>query len=334
MRLGVIWDSNSSAAYYRAFAPMRLMEQRGHHVVWPSDERGDPDIERLAECEVVHAYRRLDVESQQKLRELAAAGVAITWDNDDDLAALPRESPRYGVNGGSKGEALFRRSVRAAKLAARVTVPTETLAARYRQEGVPSVTVIPNAVSTAEFRRRRPHAGILIGWVAGQEHRADLVRLPIVQALTALQAGRVDVHVESIGLDLGLEHRYRHRAFVPLGDLPEQMARFDIGIAPLADIPFNLARSDIKVKEYAASGVAWLASDLAPYGHLGPSNGGDLVPADGWLPALERLVGDAALRRLRARAGRAWARTQTIHATGDLWEATFREAAGGSTDVL
>src|SRR5207249_1565318 len=73
-------------------------------------------------------------------------------------------------------------------------------------------------------------------------------------------------------------------------ELPHRIGSFDIGLAPLADLPGNRARSDIKVKEYAASGVPWLASPVGPYVQLGEEQGGRLVPDDLWFEALDRLV--------------------------------------------
>src|SRR5207244_6851767 len=103
---------------------------------------------------------------------------------------------------------------------------------------------------------------------------------------------------------------------------------FDVGIAPLVDIPMNCARSDIKLKEYAASGVPWLASPVGPYAGLGEEQGGRLVPEDGRLDALERLVTQPGEREQLGRKGEAWARGQTIEAVADRWERVFAEAAG------
>lgn len=319
IRIGVAWDKDTSAAHYRAFDPARALERRGHTVIWPRDPAGEIDVDRLMGCDVMLVYRRFDDESQAALQELIDAGIPLVRDNDDDLAHLPRESPRYAVLGGTKGQVLFRKAVWAARTATIATVPTVPLATRYRESGVPNVCVIPNAVSPG-FRPRRSHRGTIIGWIAGREHLAELARLPIVESLAWIQKRHAEVHVEAIGVDLGLVERYRHDSFVPFGQLPERMARFDLGLAPLADLTFNASRSDIKVKEYAASGVAWLASDRTPYGLYGRDQGGDLVADDRWPEKLDRLIRDHGARRALAKAGRAWSQRQTINATVRLWE--------------
>lgn len=55
---------------------------------------------------------------------------------------------------------------------------------------------------------------------------------------------------------------------VPLYELPDVYANFDIGIVPLNDIPFNRAKSFIKGLEYAAAGIPFVASDLPEYRYL------------------------------------------------------------------
>jgi glycosyltransferase involved in cell wall biosynthesis len=135
------------------------------------------------------------------------------------------------------------------------------------------------------------------------------------------------VRVECIGVDLGLPERYRHHSTVPFKELPRRIGGFDMGIAPMVDITFNQGRSDIKLKEYAASGVPWLASPVGPYLGLGEEQGGRLVPDEGWFEALDRLVSQGRERRRLGREGKKWAKTQTIDAMADRWERVFLAAA-------
>lgn len=326
MRIGVVWDPDTSAANYRALYPLREMVVRGHTVVWPEGPDGVPDLDRLWGCDVIHAYRRFDRASLEILSAARRMGSAIVWDNDDDLAAIPEESPRHRETGGVRGERIFRETVAAAKLASVVTVPTPAMAELYRSVGIPRVVVLANRVLPLGERARVSHPGCRIGWIAGMEHQADIARLGIRGALERVQDRHPHVDVVSIGVDIGLSERYVHRRFVPFGDLPGEIGGFDIGIAPLSDIPFNRTRSDIKVKEYAACGVPWLASDSTAYRGLGPQQGGELVGDDEWFQSLDRLVGDADRRRRLGRAGRSWAATQTIRRAAREWEAVFEGA--------
>ena len=322
MRLGVVFEPNS-AAFYRAIDPMRVMEERGHTVVWPgTDGRGD--ARKLSGCDMVHVYRRADAELQQLMRQ----GMPLTYDNDDDFTNVPRESPDYKKVGGANGIRIHALTVRMAKQARCFTTTNEVLAQRYRDDGVERIEVIPNLVAADVPRPRAGHKGFVIGWVGGVDHRADVARIPIKEALERLQAKYPDVHVECIGVDLSLKERYRHDGFVPFRELPARIGGWDLGIAPLADIPANRVRSDIKIKEYAASGVPWLASPVGPYAGHGEEQGGMLVPDDGWLEALEGMVtmGWWARRGVTGKAAK-WGRRSTIDAAADRWVQLFTSAA-------
>jgi glycosyltransferase involved in cell wall biosynthesis len=333
MRLGVIWEPNSNA-HYRAIEPMKAMARRGHQIVWPPDGLGDPTPRRLAGCQVVHVYRRANNETRRALAELARVGVAITYDNDDDFMAVPKESPLYKTTGGLAGQRIFAETAKLARTARAFSTPSPALADKYSAAGVEHVEVIPNQLGPDVFRPRRRHDGIVIGWVAGHEHAADAARIGIADALKRILAEHPGVRVECIGVDLKLPERYTHDRTVPFDELPGRIGGFDIAIAPLAAIPYNLTRSDIKLKEYAASEVPWLASPVGPYAALGEEQGGRLVPDDGWFEALDRLISRPRERKRLSRKARKWAKRQTIDATADRWEQLFAGAASHGRDVF
>jgi glycosyltransferase involved in cell wall biosynthesis len=306
---------------------MNAMARRGHEIVWPGTN-GKVDMRPLSRCDVVHVYRRAADDMQQVLAALAQAGTPITYDNDDDFTAVPMESPDYKRFGGLTGQRFFTKTVKAARIARCFTTTNEVLAQKYRALGVERVEVIPNCLSPDVSRPRHGHEDVVVGWIAGIDHKADVARIAIGDALKRLLGKHRDVRMECIGVDLGLPERYKHDAHVPFPELPRRIGGFDIGIAPLADIPCNWARSDIKLKEYAASGVPWLASPIGPYVGLGEEQGGRLVSDDGWLEALDRMVSRERERRRLARKARKWAKHQTIDAVADRWEQVLAAAAG------
>jgi glycosyltransferase involved in cell wall biosynthesis len=303
------------------------MERRGHDVVWPADAQGRADVKRLAGCDLVHVYRSGDDETWQALRQLSRLGTPLTYDNDDDFTAIAKESPTYSSMSGARGRRLFEMTVRVAQLARCFTTTTQAMAEKYRRAGIERIEVIGNYLAPDVTRPRIHHDGVVIGWIAGIEHQADAQRLRIADVFERLLAKHPTVHLESIGVNLGLKSHYRHDPHVPFPDLPGRIGGFDIGIAPLADIPMNWGRSDIKLKEYAASGVPWLASPIGPYAELGERQGGRLVADDEWFEALERLVTKPRERRRLARTAKRWAKHQTIEAAADRWEHVFLDAA-------
>ena len=80
---------------------------------------------------------------------------------------------------------------------------------------------------------------------------------------------------------------------------------WDIGLAPLLESPFNVCKSPIKVMDYAAMGMAVLASDMPVYrGSLADGAAGQLVTNDrfAWYATLNWLLRNADLRRSLASA--------------------------------
>jgi glycosyltransferase involved in cell wall biosynthesis len=107
---------------------------------------------------------------------------------------------------------------------------------------------------------------------------------------------------------------------------------WDIGLAPLAETPFNACKSAIKVLEYAALGLASLASDVVAYqGSLADGPGGMLVPntTEAWYEALSRLIRDAAWRRHLAAGGAAQLLASgTLERQADAWPDVMRREPG------
>lgn len=325
MRLGVVWEPDVGA-YYRAIGPLQQLERRGHEVVWPSDESGAIEPRRLAGCDLVHVYRRSDLDSRRALGELARAGTAITWDNDYDPTDVPRESPNYPGIGGVEGRRFFAQQLKMARLADTVSSPSEHLSERFRRAGLPRVETVRNHVFAGSVREPQPHNGIVIGWIAGPEHRADVARIPIVDALRRILADYPNARVECIGIDLGLDEQYRHDPELPFDELPGRISGFDVGIAPLADIPLNRSRSDIKLKEYGAAGVPWLASPVGAYAELGVQQGGRLVPDGEWYQALRWMIVKHEHRQQLAENAATWARGQTLARAASQWEQIFSDS--------
>src|SRR3954454_11026589 len=184
MRIGSAWINNANANY-RVVEPLKAMALRGHDVVWAAQE-GEVDLRHMSSCDVVLVYRRADDKTRRAVAQLARAGVGIVYDNDDDLRAIPRESPDYKKYGGPMAHRLWAQSVDLARRANVVTTTNGALADAYRKAGAGRVEVMPNRLAVAVDRSRRPHDGIVIGWIGGIDHRADEMRIGISAALARL----------------------------------------------------------------------------------------------------------------------------------------------------
>jgi glycosyltransferase involved in cell wall biosynthesis len=315
-------------AMYRVRLPLLAMQALGHGTY---EERGRsiqrPDI--LMRSDVVLFYRHWDASARAMARRLSDAGIGVVFDNDDDVAAIPRDVAGYRRSGGVRGHAIMneiRGMVREAHL---MTTTTETLADRFRGLSETEVRPIDNYVPPDWFvaPRALPEAEVVVGWVAGNEHQLDFQRLGLGDVFMRLLDDHPNLRIKSVGLGLGLRSpRYERVRAVPFDQLTKTGARFDIGIAPLADIPFNHCRSSVKVKEYACAGIPWVASDVGPYRALGPDQGGVVVSNDDWYSAIARLAQDAGQRRRLARQGQSWARAETIEVHAMRWHDAFADA--------
>jgi|HubBroStandDraft_4_1064222.scaffolds.fasta_scaffold03827_3 glycosyltransferase involved in cell wall biosynthesis len=325
MKLGVIYEPSSNA-YYRAIIPMQALEGRGHTVVWPT-KVDDVPLREFLGCDLVHCYRRLDRFGD--LRKLSERGVAISFDNDDDFAAAEVSDGGKGLQGHRYNKEIFREVLQAARLADLTTTPNELLAERYRSAGVDHVAVIENHLQRDMFGfgSKSKHEGVVIGWVAGREHKLDLERLPVADALKRLLEVHPDLRILTVGVRLPLHsERYEHILDVHFHDLLKITGRMDIGIAPLIDTAFNRSRSNVKLKEYSSAGAIWLASPVGPYRALGEKQGGRLVADHDWFSAIDELIRNPRRRKRLARRALKWAKTQTIDHHARTWENAFLDA--------
>lgn len=323
MRIAFIANPEAPGGWYRGVGPMVELSRRGHEIVqvWRPREgiRGD----LIAGCELLHIYRAHDETVQRIARHAKQAGMALVYDNDDDLWAVPDKIAAARDYRGLSGARAQRQITRLLQMSDLAIATSEPIAERFRECGAAHVEVIENYVPDAALEASAPLNGDLVvaGWLAGTEHRFDVEQLPLREQIERALESCPRLVVETVGVRLGLRHeRYRHVDHVHFFDLPAKLAEWDIGLAPIANAPFNRARSNIKVKEYAAVGRPWLASPVGPYRSLGEKQGGRLVADDGWCEALARLAEKPREQRKLAKRARKWGRAQAISANAGLWE--------------
>jgi glycosyltransferase involved in cell wall biosynthesis len=330
MRIAFLARPRSGNGFYRGIGPMAALAERGGHQVrqLPIENDVPQPVGPLAEVDVLHIHRYCEERVWRMARDAKAHGAAVVWDDDDNLATMPKGVAHQRHWGGFAGQRRLTDMRRLFRVVDLVTTPSQHLAEQLARDGAPAVRVLPNFVPASCLNPDRvPHPGVTIGWAAGLEHAADVERMPILPALQRLLDERDDVNVVSVGLRLGLSSpRYFHIRYIPLAALTRQIAEYDIGIAPLADIEFNRARSDVKLKEYAAAGVPWLASPIGPYAGLGEKQGGRLVPDDRWYEEIVRLVDKPRERRKLSRRATKWVAGQTLSGHVHLWEEALATA--------
>lgn len=314
--------------------PMNELAKRGHlvgTVVIEGRFERLPPTDAFLGFDVVYFWRMFGEPVRQIARRLGAAGVGVIWDNDDNLAAVPRGIPGYRLRGGANGQREWGEMRSMMRMVDAVTTPSEQLAELYRRTGHPNVHVIENYLpaigSRAPRGKRRRADRIVVGWVGAIEHVVDERALRFTEVARRLLESREEVGIVTIGVALNIKHpRYQHVRAVPFEELSDVIMQFDVGLAPLTDIPFNRSRSNVKVKEYAAQGVPWLASPTGPYVGLGEQQGGWLVDDDEWYEALLDIVDDDKARMALGRNAYRWAAGQTIPLHVERWEKVLEGA--------
>jgi GT2 family glycosyltransferase/glycosyltransferase involved in cell wall biosynthesis len=264
-----------------------------------------------ADIVMTQRYALPDIASADALAAHArATGAKLFYDLDDDLLKIPRD---HADAGALRPKA--KTVQRMLRHADRVTVSTPVLSQSLRAYRGDTI-VVPNALDerlwgkTPPPRGDGPHQGpVRILFMGTATHDADFAMIePALFRVLEAFGGRVQVDM------LGFSSRKKLPAWVRrLGLPPTASASYpgfvnwivhqpvwDIGLAPLADTAFNRCKSAIKTLDYAALGLALLASDVAVYrGSVADGAGGMLVPntEDAWYLALSRLVRDTDLRR-------------------------------------
>lgn len=183
--------------------------------------------------------------------------------------------------------------------------------------------VLPNTFDTETLNRgrlaarRRTVTGsdsiIRIGYAAGSRtHQRDFKLVSHVLADLLKQDDRVRLVLFTLNNTLplllveefpelaGLEDKIEWRTFVPLEDLPAEMARFDISIVPLeAGNIFCEAKSEIKFFEAALGNVCSIASPTGPFKRIirHGENGMLAATEQDWRDHLTLLIGSPELRK-------------------------------------
>ena len=335
MRIAFIADPKLPGGWYRGIGPMVALIKRGHEVrqLWRPDERMRAEL--VAGCDVLHVYRRHDDETLRIVRRAREMGIAIVYDNDDDMRAVPKGAPAHGEYSGFSGERAVREIRKIVEGCDLATSPSPVVAERLREYGASRVEVLENYVPDTVLATSAPSNGsrVVIGWVLGDEHKVDIWEMSIGETIGRLLDAYPQLEFSAIGIGVLLRRgvqlsheRYRRVSGVDFLDLPKKLAELDVGLAPMIDIPFNRARSNIKLKEYAALDRPWLASPVGPYAGLGEKQGGRLVAEDGWYDAIARLIEKPRERRKLTKRASAWGREQAISANAWRWEQLLAEA--------
>ncbi len=304
----------------------------------------DPDdVVRLrADVVATQRYAIEDIATAEALAEhCRQTGARLLYDIDDDLLHIPRSHP--------EAEVLRPRArvvTRMLRLADTVWVSTEGLAAALR-ETRPDTVVVPNGLDerlwgmpAADQRLRQGPVRLLTMGSATHEGDWDVIAAALARVAGAFGQ---DVAIDMIGMVGPIAMPSWVNRFGPtmIGNATypgfvnwlTRQTPWDIGIAPLADTAFNRGKSAIKTMDYAALGLALLASDVPAYrGSPADGPGGRLVAntTGAWFDALCELIRSSEpRRRMAAAAHQAFMARHTLAAQAGARRAAWQAVAAG-----
>ena len=259
----------------------------------------------LAAADVVLVQRRLP--NVAEIAKLRAAAKKLVFDFDD---ALPFHVSTRGAGESSMRAGRFGAMVTAADL---VVAGSEVLAELARERGAERVRVIPTVPDLARIAPRDVPDDLgdalpVIGFVGSA---ATLPYLASIRSALGPLAGRArltivaDEAIEVGKLEVELDRWSEATEAASL-------ARFDVGLAPLTDDPWARGKCGLRVLQYAAAGVACVASPIGAQAEIvadGETGFHARTTAE-WTGRIERLIADAPLRRRLGAAARARAEAE------------------------
>lgn len=348
----IFWKSGQQdgCAFYRCDEPARALNTPSPPV-WPSLGARSADVSALStmvmpdslymDADVIVGQRITEDGPTELWRRLSTGELGVRpkliYELDDDLLSVPESfGPVHATYADMQRRANIGDNIQRADV---VTVTNEHLAERVQGIacGMADVRVIPNYVPArfvaSSVPERASRDRLVIGWAGSGSHREDFEQM-IEPLRKVLADNHVEMHIVGPNYTRGLAQlgtsrlvRTRHTPWVDGVPAYYDTLDFHVGIAPLVDNVFNRSKSDVKLKEYAARGIASVASAVGPYRH--EVNGGSPVPhfsvtgrqGSEWLEWLEVLIENPDIVAREREDVLKWAKANTLERHIGLWEA-------------
>ena len=333
LRLSIRWISgepNTPGHKYRVERPLAAAAALGLDAAWIGVGDVGEKLNQIETADIIVLWRTVwnDVLAAA-VNNAKSNGTKVVFDIDDLM--VDPELARLEVIDGIRSQGLTEETVRAHYAGIRAAMAsadlciasTEELALHMRRAMMPAL-VLPNSfdertraasriASRLRASERRPaEKPIRIGYAGGSRtHQkdfavcvdavADLLRDHPNCRLVLFKVANIThcLDVDEFPVLQGLHGQIEWREFVPLDQLPNEIAQFDVNLVPLeVGNPFCEAKSELKYFEAALAGVPTIASPTGPYKRaIRHGETGFLAETSSeWRDALERLVGNADLR--------------------------------------
>jgi len=231
-----------------------------------------------------------------------SAGTPLIYELDDNLVDVPADIPGLEYARDPDVRRLLLDSVRAASVV-RVYAPAlRDRLAEYNAHvelvtGPLDWTLIPDRLPVRDASRVR----LVYATSRAQDRIGRLLTAPLRRALDKFPNTELTIWGPQLE---GLSGHPRVRHLPHVADYDTFLSRFvaeafDIGLAPLPDDEFHRSKSNNKFREFAASGVAGLYSDMVVYNTWVKDGETGWLVADGdepWSAAIDRAIAGAEQR--------------------------------------
>jgi O-antigen biosynthesis protein len=255
-------------------------------------------------------------------RQCRRKGTALVLDLDDDLLHIPDERDPKRVY--ARVKPALRELLQTAELLTVSTTPLQTVYAPLTKK----TQLVPNRLDPhlwgEPVERGLPpqdfnaQAALHVLYMGSPTHDEDVA---LIERAFARLSKKHRVQLYTIGvterpipgvIQIAVPTA-RYDRFIPW--LRAVAQHFDVAVAPLAETPFNRCKSNLKFLEYAACGLAVVASRVTPYAETIRDGEDGLLVAnddDSWFRAVESLALSPELRRKLARTALARAQREFI----------------------
>jgi len=337
-RVLAVLPSRLPSAQIYILKPLSALARAGRVVLDVALE-ASVSLGQILWSDVVAFCRNIEPAAEWVMEEALAHGKATTYDLDDDLWSVPFDS-EYG---------LYYRDVeriRTLESFLRRATVVRVYNRRLRERVLdfnPRVKLLRPGIDSSRVPKqpvRRDDGKVRITYASGRGVADPLVSI-FADALLAVLASHPETEAvfwHEIPRPFRGHPRVRSIPAVDdfdayLGELAS--GRYDIGLAPLLGTDFYLCKTDTKFRDYGASRVAGVYSDVEVYASVVDGETGLLVAddADEWRGAMERLVVDEDLRRhIQERAHRAVVDGYSQAVLEADWSSLLAEIANGGSE--
>lgn len=327
-RILMLHRQRSAVAYYRSWAPSRLLRRLGYPIftldggvykdLVPEAKTAKKDewyktwlAENVGKFDLIHVDREISNAAWGLWAWFrhVSPGCRMIVDFDDEFTAVPTWN--RASNHCKPGQEMYEAGLSHLRVSELATVSTRPLADAFRNR-THAVEVLENHIDLADWqslpvcpdRASDPHLRILYGGADGHfedlaEARGGLTAIiekpPVPLRLICLGAMPYWLH----DLSVRFPGRVVSLPWVHFEDYPAAIAwgGFDLAFAPLAEHPFNETKSNIKWLEATAQGIPFIGSRVGPYAAI-PDGCAIRVPntTGDWSDALGAMLEDPQLR--------------------------------------